>query len=64
VSAAEEVRRIDDERYASGLSPLSDLLDSERALLEARLAEVSALHDAVVGRVRLARAAGRLEVPR
>jgi outer membrane protein TolC len=64
VSAAEEVRRIDDERYASGLLPLSDLLDSERALLEARLAEVSSLHDAVVGRVRLARAAGRLEVPR
>jgi outer membrane protein TolC len=64
VVAAEEARRISADRYASGLLPLTDLLDAETALLQARLAEISARFDSVVGRVRLERAAGRLEVPR
>jgi outer membrane protein TolC len=63
-AAAEAARRISAERYAAGLLPLTDLLDIETALLEARLAEISALYDSVVGRVRLTRAAGLLEVPR
>jgi len=62
--AAEEARRITADRYAAGLLPLTDLLDTETALVAARLAELSALYDTVVGRVRLARAAGRMEVPR
>lgn len=64
VAAAEEARRISADRYASGLLPLTDLLDSEESLHEARLAEIAARHDAVLGRVLLQRAAGRLEVPR
>lgn len=64
VAAAEEARRISADRYASGLLPLTDLLDSEGSLHEARLAEIAARHDAVIGRVLLQRAAGRLEVPR
>jgi outer membrane protein len=64
VAAAEEARRIGADRYASGLLPLTDLLDSETVLLQARLAEISALHDSLVGRVFLERAAGRLAVPR
>jgi outer membrane protein TolC len=64
VGAAEEARRISADRYGSGLLPLTDLLDAETGLLQARLAEISSRHDAVVGRVRLQRAAGRLEVPR
>jgi outer membrane protein len=64
VAAAEEARRINVDRYASGLLPLTDLLDAETDLLQARLAEISGRYEAVVGRVRLQRAAGRLEVPR
>jgi len=60
--AAEAARRITAERYAAGLLPLTDLLDIETALLSAQLAELTALHDAVVGRAHLARAAGSLEV--
>lgn len=63
VVAAEEARRIDSERYAAGLLPLTDLIDSEHALVAARLAAVQAIHDAVVGRARLLRAAGLLEPP-
>jgi outer membrane protein TolC len=64
IAAAEEARRISADRYASGLLPLTDLLDAETGLVEARLAEIAARHDTIVGRVRLQRAAGRLEVPR
>lgn len=64
VAAAEEALRISVDRYASGLLPLTDLLDAETGLVEARLAEISARHDTVIGRVLLQRAAGRLEVPR
>jgi outer membrane protein TolC len=64
VEAAAEARRIDADRYASGLLPLTDLLDAETALLRARLAEIASRYAAVVGRVRLARAAGLLEAPR
>lgn len=64
VAAAEEARRISADRYASGLLPLTDLLDADTDLLQARLAAIAARHDSVVGRVLLERAAGRLEVPR
>lgn len=64
VAAAEEALRISVDRYASGLLPLTDLLDAETGLVEARLAEITARHDTVIGRVLLQRAAGRLEVPR
>ena len=63
VAAAEEARRITAERYAGGLLPLTDLLDAESALLQARLAEIGARFDASVSRVRLQRAAGRVEIP-
>jgi len=63
VTAAEEARRIDAERYAAGMLRLSDLLDAETALVTARFAELGARYDAVVGRTRLRRAAGLLEVP-
>ena len=64
VEAAEEARRLTTDRYAGGLLPLTDVLNSETALLEARLAEIGARFDANVSRVRLLRAAGRLEIPR
>ena len=57
-SAAEEARRITAERYEGGLLPISDLLDVETELMRARLLEISARYDAVVGRARLERAAG------
>jgi outer membrane protein len=63
-SAAEEARRITKERYDAGLLPLTDLLDTETALVRARLAALAALYESVVGRVRLQRTAGLLEVPR
>lgn len=56
--AAEAARRIAAERYAAGLLPLTDVLDVETALLEARLAELTARYESAVGRARLARAAG------
>lgn len=63
VKAAEEARRIDAERYAAGMLRLIDLLDAETTLVAARLDAIHALHDAVVGRTRLRRAAGLLELP-
>ena len=63
VAAAEEARRITADRYAAGLVPLTDLLDTEGAALDLRLAALAARHDAAVARVRLRRSAGRLEVP-
>jgi len=58
VSAAEEARRITAERYLAGLLPITDLLDVETELTRARMEELSARYDAVVGRARLERAAG------
>jgi outer membrane protein TolC len=58
VGSAEEARRIVAERYAAGLLPLTDLLDVEDALLQARLADVGARLDASLARARLARAVG------
>jgi outer membrane protein TolC len=63
-AATEEARRISAERYAAGLLPLTDLLATEDAAVAARLGELAAQHDALVARVRLKQAAGRLEVPR
>lgn len=62
-AAAEEARRITAERYAAGLTPLTDLLDTESAALGLRLAVLGAQYDAVVARVRLRQSAGRLETP-
>ncbi len=58
VKAAEEARRITAERYQAGLLPIVDLLDVETELTRARMAEISARYDAVVGRARLERAGG------
>ncbi len=63
-AAASEAQRISSERYAAGLLPLTDLLEVEAAKVGAQLAEIAALYDAVLGRVRLARATGTLEVAR
>lgn len=63
-AAAAEAQRISAERYAAGLLPLTDLLEVESAHVGAQLAEIAALYDAVLGRVRLARATGTLEVVR
>jgi len=62
-TAAEEARRITAERYAAGLMPLTDLLDTESAALGLRLAVLGARYDAVVARVRLRQSAGRLDTP-
>jgi len=62
-AAAEEARRITAERYAAGLMSLTDLLDTESAVLGLRLAVLGAQYDAVVARVRLRQSAGRLETP-
>jgi len=62
-AAAEEARRITAERYAAGLMPLTDLLDTESAALGLRLAALGAQYDAVVARVRLRQSAGLLETP-
>ena len=64
VGSAEEARRIVAERYAAGLQPLTDLLDVEEALLQARLADVGARLDASLARARLARTAGGEETKR
>ena len=64
VAAAAEARRIAVERYEGGLFPLTDLLDIETELVDARHQELVALYDAVMGRVRLEQVTGSLEVPR
>ena len=64
VAAAAAARDIAASRYAEGLLPLTELLDVESDVTSARYAEVGAVHAAVVGRARLALAAGSLEVPR
>jgi len=64
VGAAEAARRITADRYGGGLLPLTDLLNVETELVSARLGELSALYDTIVGRVRLSRAAGALEESR
>lgn len=63
VAAAEEARRIMADRYGGGLLPLTDLLDAESALQQSRLDEIEARFEARASRVRLKRAAGRLEIP-
>jgi outer membrane protein TolC len=64
VAAAEAARGIAAARYGDGLLPLTDLLDVETELMNARYAEVNALYNTVIGRARLAQAAGALQVPR
>lgn len=63
VTAADAARRIASDRYAGGLLPLTDLLDMETDLMNARFSEIDALYRTVSGRVRLAHATGALEVP-
>lgn len=64
VAAAIDALRISADRYEGGLLPLTDLLDIETELLNARHQELVALFDAVVGRVRLEHVSGSLEVSR
>lgn len=64
VAAAVEARRITADRYVGGLLPLTDLLDVETELLNARHQELVSMFDAVVGRVRLEHVTGSLEVSR
>jgi len=63
VTAAESAHRIASERYAGGLMPITDLLETETALVGARMDETAALYEAVVSRARLARASGTKELP-
>jgi outer membrane protein len=64
VGSAEEARRIVAERYAAGLLPLTDLLDVEDALLQARLADLGARLEARLAHAHLARAVGGKETDR
>ena len=48
--------------HAAGLLPLTDLLETETSLVVSRQAELAALSDAILGRARLLRAAGAVEV--
>jgi outer membrane protein len=59
VEAARENVRVSQDRYRAGVSPSSDLLDAESALLNAGLDETLALSRVRVARARLDRAVGR-----
>ncbi len=60
VTQAEESLRIVKNRYEAGLSPVSDLLRNESALLDARLRRLAALHDQRMAAVQLEFAKGTL----
>ncbi len=62
VEQAEEGLRIVKNRYNSGLLTIVDLLDAEVTLQRARTRHFQSLHDYKVARVRLALAAGDLDV--
>jgi len=57
---AEETQRVTKEKFQQGVASNTDLLDSEVALLQARLAETQASVDYVVQIERLKRAMGEL----
>jgi outer membrane protein TolC len=60
VSAAEESLRITQNRYASGLATVTDLLRTETAFLETRTRRLAAVHDQRVAAAMLELAAGTL----
>ena len=60
VAQAEESLRITQNRYQSELSPVTDLLRTETAVLESRTQYLSALHDQRLASVQLDLASGRL----
>ncbi len=60
VEEAQESLRITQNRYQAGLSPVTDLLRTEAALLESRTQYLQALHDQRLAAVELDAAAGRL----
>ena len=60
VTEAEETLRISQDRYAAGLSTVTDLLRTENALLETRMRNLAAVHDQHVSAVMLEWAAGTL----
>jgi outer membrane protein len=60
VSQSEETLRIVTERYAEGLALVTELLDSEVALTNARLRLLSAEYDHLVAAASLERAVGRI----
>ncbi|MEQ1883475.1 MAG: TolC family protein [Bryobacteraceae bacterium] len=60
VAEAEETLRISQDRYAAGLSTITDLLRTETALLETRTRNLAAIHDQHLAAVMLEWAAGTL----
>ncbi|HET9481682.1 MAG TPA: TolC family protein [Candidatus Polarisedimenticolia bacterium] len=62
VGAAQTARAITSDRYAAGLLPITDLLDTETELVATRMDELAALYEAVVSRARLQRAVGPGEI--
>ncbi|MDX2154653.1 MAG: TolC family protein [Bryobacteraceae bacterium] len=60
IRQAEESLRITQDRYANGLSTVTDLLRSETALAEARTRRLGALYDARIAALALELAAGTL----
>ncbi len=62
VAEAEESLRITQNRYASGMSNVTDLLRTETAVLEARTRHLTAIHDQRISAAMLELAAGTLTV--
>jgi outer membrane protein len=62
VSLAEEGLRIVNNRYKNGLLTMVSLLDSEVALQEARTRHFKAMHDYKIAKIKLAMAAGTIDV--
>jgi outer membrane protein TolC len=60
VTEAEESLRITQNRYAAGMSNVTDLLRTETAVLESRTRHLAAVHDQRVAATMLELAAGRL----
>ncbi len=60
VAEADESLRITQNRYAAGLSTVTDLLRTETALLDARTRQLQAIHDQRIAAVALELAAGTL----
>ncbi|MBY0502915.1 MAG: TolC family protein [Bryobacteraceae bacterium] len=62
VDEATESLRITQDRYAAGLSSVTDLLRTETAVLEARTRHLGAIHDSRIAAIMLELAAGTLSV--
>jgi outer membrane protein len=60
ITASEESLRITQNRYAAGMSNVTDLLRTETAVLETRTRFLAAVHDQRVAAIMLEYAAGRL----